>query len=130
MTEFEFARRIVGTPWKRWASGWDACDCYGLIVLFFREVHGLDLGGVPQMSINAGMQAATGWERCGDPVPGATAWMAYQDGAPSHCGVLLTADTVLHSMGDDLHGGSARITGLAAMRRIYGEIHFYRRATC
>ena len=56
--------------------------------------------------------------------------MAYHRGAPAHCGVLITADTVLHSLGDEKRGGSVRTTGLALMRRVYSDITFHRPATC
>ena len=42
----------------------------------------------------------------------------------------ITADTVLHSLGDEKRGGSVRTTGLALMRRVYSDITFHRPATC
>jgi hypothetical protein len=56
--------------------------------------------------------------------------MAWRDGAPTHCGVLLTAGSVLHSEGSDEAPGSVRVSRLAAVRRMYGEIRFYRYAPC
>lgn len=126
MSAEEFVRRIVGTPWRRWASSWDACDCYGVLVLYFREVLGIDLGPVPQTDIEAGFLAARGWSECG-PEPGATAWMAWRDGAPTHCGVLLTGGQVLHSEGTPERPGSVRVTRLPALVRVYGpDVRFYR----
>jgi len=125
----EFAARAVGIPWVRWRSDWAAADCFGLIVLYFREVLGVDLGAVPHTDIASGFAGAAGWHEC-EPEAGATCWMAWRDGAPTHCGVLLTADTVLHSEGSDTVPGSVRVSRLAAVRRMYGEIRFYRYAPC
>lgn len=125
MTAQEFATRAVGLPWVRWRSDWQAVDCFGLIVLYHREVLGIDLGAVPQLDIASGFHAAQGWRECGIEA-GATCFMAWRNGAPTHCGILLPGAMVLHSEGSDEHPGSVRITRLAAMQRAYGEIRFYR----
>lgn len=138
MTPQQFADRAMAMPgirWVKWRSDWEAADCFGLLLLYFREVHGIDLGEVPQLDIGAGFDAAHGWSEC-EPQPGASAWMAFDaSGAPAHCGILLDATTVLHSEGDEERGGSVRLTRLAALRRIYPDVRFMRHesmavATC
>jgi cell wall-associated NlpC family hydrolase len=129
LTPSEFARRAVGLPWVRWRSDWQAMDCYGCIVLYFREVLGVELGDVPQTDIAQGFSVAHGWIECGAEA-GATCFMAWRDGAPTHCGVLLSPREVLHSEGSDEHPGSVRVSRLEAMRRVYGEVRFYRYAPC
>ena len=129
MTAEQFAVRAVGLPWRRWASSWQACDCFGLLVLFAREVWGVELGEVPHTDIATGFAAAHGWEQC-EPHPGATAWMAFRNGAPTHCGVLLAGGMLLHAEGSEERGGSVRITRLGVMQRAYGDIRFFRRAAC
>lgn len=124
MTPEQFAQRAVGMPWVRWASSWDSCDCFGLVVLFWREVLGVDLGAVPRTDIATGF-AAAGWEQC-SAEPGATGFMAWRDGAPRHCGVLLGGGLLLHAEGGEERGGSVRATRLPAMRRLYPDIRFYR----
>lgn len=128
MTPQEFAARAVGVPWVRWRSDWSGMDCFGLVVLFHREVLGLELGPVPQTDIGSGFQQARGWAECG-PEPGASAFMAFSgSGAPAHCGVLLSGGMLLHSEGDVDRCGSVRATRLTAMARIYKDIRFYRYA--
>lgn len=128
LTPDEFASRAVGLPWQRWRSDWQAADCFGLVVLYFREVLGVDLGPVPQTDIESGFLAARGWSECG-PEPGATAWMAWRDGAPTHCGVLLPGGKVLHSEGTPERPGRARVSNLPAVVRFYGaDVRFYRYA--
>lgn len=120
---------IPGIPWVKWRSDWQACDCFGLIVLYFREVLGVELGEVPQTDIAAGFFAADGWVECG-PEAGATAWMAWRGGAPTHCGILLPGDRLLHSEGAETRPGNVRVTRLSVMRRAYGDIRFYRYSPC
>lgn len=125
----EFIRRAVGLPWVRWRSDWQACDCFGLLVLFHREVLGIDLGDVPTTDISDGFRLATGWLECGQE-EGATCWMAWRGGAPTHCGLLLAGRRVLHCEGSIEHMGNVRVSRLTALQRVYGEIRFYRRAAC
>lgn len=125
MTAIEFVRRAVGIPWVRWGSTWDGADCYGLIVLYCREVLGIELGDVPQTDIAAGFAAASGWVACGQE-DGAVGWMAWRDGAPSHCGIVLPGGSMLHSQGADGQGGSVRVTRLAVLRRLYSDITYHR----
>lgn len=119
------AMRVPAIPWRKWAAGWDGLDCFGLIVLCFREVHGIDLGAVPQTDIASGFAAARGWEECG-PQAGATCWMAWRDGAPTHCGLMLTSRLVLHAEGSEDRPGRVRVSRLDAIAQVYGEIRFYR----
>lgn len=126
MTPAEFASRAVGLPWLRWRSDWQACDCFGLVLLYWREVRGVDLGAVPQDSIAGGFaQLRSGWVECG-PEPESTAWMSWRHGAPLHCGVLLSAGQLLHSQEGPPGQGSVRITRLTAMARLHPDIRFYR----
>ena len=125
MTAIEFVRRAVGIPWVRWGSSWDGADCYGLIVLYCREVLGLELGDVPQTGIESGFAETPGWIACG-PEDGAVGWMAWRDGAPSHCGIVLPGGSMLHSQGIEGHGGSVRVTRLAILRRLYSDITYHR----
>jgi cell wall-associated NlpC family hydrolase len=131
MSPAAFASRVVGAPWQRWACSWSSMDCFGLVVLYFREVLGVDLGQVPQTDIASGFTASSGWVECG-PEPGATAWMAWRDGAPTHCGVLLPDGKLLHSEGTPERPGRVRVSRLAAVAQFYGDdIRFYRYApTC
>ena len=125
ITSEEFVSRAVGLPWVLWRSDWSACDCFGLVVLYFREVLGIDLGPVPQVDIAAGFENASGWVEAG-PEANATAWMAWHGGRPRHCGVVLPGGMLLHSEGSEDHPGSARVSRLAAVARIHGQIKFYR----
>lgn len=125
MTPDEFAGRVVGVPWLRWASSWEAMDCYGLVVMYYRHVLGVELGEVPKTDIASGFAGLDGWHECG-PEPGVTGFMAWRNGAPEHCGVLMPRGMLLHAQGSPGHSGSVRMTPLAVMQRLYQDIRFYR----
>lgn len=129
MTPHGFAARAVGVPWVRWRSEWSGMDCFGLVVLYHRHVLGVELGDVPQTDIQSGFAAAQGWAECG-PEPGVTAFMAWRDGAPEHCGMLIPGGLLLHAQGSPERGGSVHATRLPAMARLYPDLRFYRRAPC
>lgn len=133
LTPEEFTARAVGLPWVRWRSDWAAVDCFGLIVLYFREVLGVELGDVPQTDIATGFEAARGWIECGPecgPEAGATCWMAFMEGAPAHCGVLISPTQVLHSENSPEGCGSVRVTRLRVMQRLWPDLRFYRYDPC
>lgn len=129
MTPAEFVTRAVGIPWIRWRSDFAGADCYGLVVLYHREVMGVDLGDVPQTDLSTGMSLSTGWAECA-PEDGATGFMSWRHGAPEHCGILLPGSMLLHSEGSPEHPGAVRLTRLAVAQRIYGEILFYKYTPC
>lgn len=130
MTPDEFAARAVGIPWQRWRSDWGAMDCWGLVILYHREVLGVDLGSVPQSDIGAGYAILAGeWVECSTDHPDAVAFMAWRDGSPTHCGIIHHGGLCLHSEGRiDVHGrhvGGVRLTSIRTMRRAYGTIRAY-----
>jgi cell wall-associated NlpC family hydrolase len=129
MTPQQFIARSVGVPWARWRSDFSSCDCYGLVVLWHREVLGIELGRVPETDIASGFSAARGWVECG-PEAGATCFMAWRHGAPTHCGVLLDSGMVLHSEGSQEMPGNVRMTRMRALERVYGCIRCYRYEPC
>lgn len=125
MTPQEFVDRAVGVPWVRWRSDWEAMDCFGLLILFHREVLGVDLGTVPHVDIKDGFAKATGWVETED---GATAWMAFKGDSAVHCGVLLPSGACLHSEGSANQPGSVRVTPLRTIKRVFGQVKTFRYA--
>lgn len=125
ITPAQFAVKTVGVPWVKWRSDFEAMDCFGCVILYHRHVLGIDLGNVPLTDIETGFNAFSGWVEC-EPDSGATCFMAWRDGAPTHCGVLLSPTEVIHAEGSDLHPGSVKVSRIAAIRRMYGVLKFYR----
>jgi cell wall-associated NlpC family hydrolase len=129
VTQTEFVNRAIGLPWVRWKSDWSGADCFGLIVLYFREVSGIDLGSVPLVGISEGFQSAIGWQECSAEA-GATCFMCWRFGAPTHCGLVLDLQTVLHAQGAEGFGGATRLSKLSAVRKLWPDIRFYKYSPC
>lgn len=132
MSPEAFAEQCMGPcapAYVRWRADWAAVDCYGLLVLYWREVHGREL--LPEPQTASGMAdgfAALGrhWTECG-PEPGACGFMAYDAGCPRHCGVLLPGGMLLHiEAPGPTGGGHPRRTPLRALVRLYPDVRFYR----
>jgi len=129
LTQSQFIALMVGKPWVRWRSDFEAADCFGLLVLYHYAVLGMDLGSVPQTDIETGFAEAAAWEPC-EPAEHAACFMAWFNGAPTHCGIILPGGMVLHSEGSPERPGSVRVSRLAAVERIYGAMKFYRYSQC
>ena len=132
LTQAEFISRAVGIPWAKWQSSWDCCDCYGLLVLYFREVHGIEIDGRPDSDTGENLACAqgwTGWEQCA-PEHEAACFVGWQGGSPHHCGIVVAGDMVLHSDGTEARPGNVRLTRLSTMQRLYSDIRFYRYTKC
>lgn len=128
MTPAEFVARAVGLPWARWRADWQAMDCYGLIVLWHREVLSVEIGDVPHTDIAAGFAEARGWAEVVGPAAGATCFMAWRGPAPTHCGVVLPGPRihhVLHAEGRPGQPGNVRLTRLRALEAVYGRVRYY-----
>lgn len=122
MSPEEFRERAVGVPWVRWRSDWQAMDCYGCLVLWHREVLGIELHGVPNMDMARGFASvASEWVEC-TPEEGATVFFTFRDGAAVHCGILISPTHVLHSEGSSEQPGNARVSSLRSIRRMYGTL--------
>lgn len=126
MTQNEFVKLAVGLPWIRWRSDWDGCDCYGLVVLFYREVLGIALPGVPKTEFEQGLpDVMPSFERIDKPTAGACAFMSFVGGRPTHCGIYLGDGMVIHAHGSESVIGSTRICKLETIKKIFGEVKFY-----
>lgn len=123
MTPNEFAKKAIGVPWVRWRSDFDGADCFGLLVLYFREVLGVDLGQVPQVDIAQGFAQAQGWEECTD---GAQAFMCFKGDVAVHCGVILPTGGALHCEGMDGHPGNVRLSRFRTIQLFYGKVKKYK----
>lgn len=122
MSPEEFRERAVGVPWVRWRSDWQAMDCYGCILLWHREVLGIDLSDVPMVDMARGFEdGGHAWVEC-SPEDGATVFFTFRDGAAVHCGVLISSTHVLHSEGSQEHPGNVRVSSLRSIKRMYGTL--------
>lgn len=123
MTEAEFVARVIGKPWKKNSCGFDAMDCWGLVVLYYRHVAGID---VPEASgdFYAGYVKEVGnWEKT-ESAKGVV-FTSFHGLTPTHCGVILENGMALHARGSEEKFGNVQINSIDAIRKLYGKVEFY-----
>lgn len=139
MKKSEFIERAVGLPWIDRACSWQAMDCWGVVVMYFRYVYGEELPCVEgyqtrQTGIVEGMedQLASGkWRQVDEPDGDCIAFMLFRNGVASHVGVIVDGKYALHSAGNADYEGQVRCDKLEVFRRYHGgEMRFYRYEGC
>ncbi|WP_063613780.1 NlpC/P60 family protein, partial [Enterobacter hormaechei] len=109
MTKDEFIRRVIGVPWANRACSFEKVDCWGLCVLYYRHVLGIELHQTPDYE--AGEDFFTCyqgdvvfWRKVDKPVDGGI-FVGYRGAQPAHVGLVLNRQA-LHSRGEN---GSVRM---------------------
>jgi len=125
-TTDDFITLMLGKPWKRFACGLDSCDCYGLTVMYYRLVFGIDLGEVPTTDIATGFASKqSSWIRETIPSHGKLVMMYDDSRSEQHCGVVLPDLRVIHCQGSEDQPGNVRISRIQSLQKIYNEVRFY-----
>ena len=132
MTTEEFTTLIFETPWVEGGSTFYGADCWGVVVLYYRHVHGIELDNDHHEehigSIEAGIaeQLATGdWVETFSPDEDGVVFMAYAGDSPRHCGVISNG-RVLHSAGGrERKLAFCRRDRIEVMSRIYRDMRFF-----
>jgi len=126
ITVNEFINAMAGVPWVERKASFTEADCWGVVVLFMRHVHGIELEQTHDMSMIEGMKAqldSGAWSEC-EADDGAVAFMAYRHGLPAHCGVVVDG-LVIHSGGGRRHAGFCRVDRLAVLQAEYRDIKYF-----
>lgn len=126
MTKNEFINKAVGLPWVDRAQSWGSMDCWGLVVMYYRHVIGVELPDVHALDFGDGMKSAidTGlFLASQEPVGDGVIFTAVDPstGAPCHVGVCVDNRMVLHSN----HGYGVRCDKLDVLKRAYGRLEYY-----
>lgn len=124
MNKIDFIRKVNRLPWSDRACSFDAADCWGIVVLFFRHVAGIELHQTPDYE--AGKDFITCYEgdrvfwKPGGRIEGNIA-VFYRGDKPDHVGVVLDGNRCLHSRGE---GEGVRIDLLPVLERAFTRTEF------
>ncbi|AZS56814.1 NlpC/P60 family protein [Pectobacterium parmentieri] len=124
MTQDEFIRRVIGKQWIDRACSFDAMDCWGLVVLYYRHVIGIEIHQTPDYE--AGNDFITCYEndvnfwRQSAHQPGSLA-VFFKGENPDHVGIVLAGNKCLHSLGG---GKSVSIDRLPVLQRMFTKTEF------
>jgi len=124
-----FISRMIGIPWANRACSFDAADCWGLVVLFYRHVLGLDIHHTADYE--AGKEFVTCfdgdvvfWSSVDHPVDNGI-FVGYIGSHPAHVGIVI-GDSAFHSRGEC---GSVKVDTLRAIERKFTRVEFYKYAS-
>ena len=129
MYKNEFINKIIGVPWVNRASSFDACDCWGLVLLYYKHVMSIDLppveGYLEKIDIGEcwyGESLKSHWQKVSNIDEHGLVFTCYSvSGRPQHVGVYIGNGLVIHADGHIKDGGSVRVNKLTAISRLYGN---------
>ena len=122
----EFITFMIDVPWVEGKASFAECDCWGLVVLYYRHAVGIELAPTHDLPMAEGMaaQLETGqWQEVERPADGVV-FMSYSDGHPAHCGVII-GNRVLHSAGGRNRDGYCRFDRLAALQKHHTDMRYF-----
>ncbi|WP_163473127.1 NlpC/P60 family protein [Klebsiella michiganensis] len=125
MTQSEFIGLVNGKPWANRACTFDELDCWGLVVLYYRHVLGLELHHVAGYEsgsdfITCYEEELEHWHRVPVPVSGCLA-VFYYGNQPAHVGVMINPGKCLHSRGEF---GFVRTDSAVILQKIYNKVEY------
>lgn len=130
MTKSEFISLVIGKPWSDRACNFDMMDCWGLVVLYYRHVIGIELHHL------ADYESGSDFVTCHDaetqhwlpvlsPVSGDIA-VFYHGDIPQHIGIIVSPGKCLHSRGES---GCVMVDNVQSLNRLYKKVEYKRHGT-
>ncbi|HHE8491755.1 TPA: NlpC/P60 family protein [Enterobacter ludwigii] len=124
----EFISLIEGVPWSNRACSFDAADCWGLVVMYYRHVLGIEVHQTADYESGRDFMTCYDadvvfWQRsetfCDEGI--FVAWVGSQ---PVHVGLIL-GGLALHSRGEN---GHVRFDAIRTIQKLFTRVEFYQYA--
>lgn len=128
MHKQEFITAMTGKPWRDRACTFDAADCWGLVVLFYRYVADIEVHQTPDYEAGSDFRTCFAgdvefWSLTGNPVDGGI-FVAYYGNEPKHVGLVIDGQA-FHSRGEN---GHVRFDKLRTVEKLFTKVEYYRYA--
>lgn len=128
MTQDEFIKNWVGTPWLDRGTTIDGIDCWGLVGAYYREVFGINLTHPMQHTdINTGFNdqmAMSIWREVDRPTQGVF-FCAFRGDRATHCGIVIDRMKAIHAHGGNGINGSVAVHSIRTIKSVYGDMRFF-----
>ncbi|TQD11875.1 NlpC/P60 family protein [Enterobacter hormaechei] len=116
---------MIGLPWANRACSFEKVDCWGLVVLYYRHVLGIELHQTPDYEAGADFFTCyqgdiVFWRQVDNPVEGGI-FVGYRGAQPAHVGLVLNRQA-LHSRGEN---GSVRMDSLLVIQRAFTKVEYF-----
>ena len=132
MDKNEFINKIIGAKWVNRAVSFEACDCWGVVVLYYKHVLNIELpvviGYKEKINISDCWQEESSkphWLETDNASDSGLVFTCYKGDLPSHVGVTIGNGMVLHSNGTNKSGG-AQVNSIRAIQAIYGKMTYHK----
>lgn len=121
----DFIDKVIGVPWANRACSFEQVDCWGLCVLYYRHVLGIELHQTPDYEAGADFFTCyqgdvVHWQKVDKPVEGGI-FVGYRASQPAHVGLILNRKA-LHSRGEN---GSVREDSLLIIQRAFTKVEYF-----
>ena len=121
----DFIRKAIGVPWSNRACSFDKVDCWGLVILYYRHVLGIELHHTPDYEADQDFFTCyegdvVFWRSVDKPFEGGI-FVGYRGLQPAHVGLVLNRHA-LHSRGEN---GSVRMDSLLVIQRAFTKVEYF-----
>ncbi|XHA15330.1 NlpC/P60 family protein [Citrobacter farmeri] len=125
MSKDDFLSRVTGIPWQNRACSFEAADCWGLVVLYYRHVLGIEIHQT------ADYESCSDFLTCYD--SDVVFWrhtehfsddgifVAWIGSNPVHVGLIVDG-RALHSRGEN---GHVRSDAIRTIQKLFTKVEFY-----
>ena len=125
MSKDDFLSRVLGIPWRNRACSFDAADCWGLVVLYYRHVLGIEIHQTADYEAGGDFLTCYDadvvfWLREESFVDGGI-FVAWVGSHPVHVGLIIDG-RALHSRGDN---GHVRSDAIRTIQKLFTRVEFY-----
>lgn len=127
MSKEEFISAMTGVAWVNRAISWDAVDCWGLIVMYYRHVLGLEFPPNNNYSAGSDFECSFSygikfWELA-DKFDGCM-FVGYSGKNPVHVGLILDG-RCFHARSEGSH---VRMDNIRTLERVFTKLEFFKYA--
>lgn len=132
MTPYEFCEKINGAPWVNRGHSFEGADCYGVVLLYYKEVLGIELPivsgykqGLNYADCSDMVRSQDCWERIAYPEQHAVAFSHVVDGRPMHISVCIDRKNIIHAVGLS-SSGIVKVNSVVSLIRSTNDVFFNR----
>lgn len=128
MLKDDFVARVTGLPWRNRACSFDSADCWGLVVLYYRHVLGIEIHQSADYECGHDFLTCYDadvvfWKRC-DVFTESGIFVAWVGSQPVHVGLIIDG-CALHSRGEN---GHVRSDAVRTIQKLFTKVEFYQYA--
>ncbi|HCA7079841.1 TPA: C40 family peptidase [Citrobacter sedlakii] len=125
MSKDDFIARVTGMPWRNRACSFEASDCWGLVVLYYRHVLGIEIHQTHDYESGRDFLTCYDsdvvfWRRT-DSFMDDGIFVAWVGSNPVHVGLIVDG-RALHSRGEN---GHVRSDAIRTIQKLFTKVEFY-----